>query len=85
MSPYSPTAENKQKSSNPPTGRNKFDVYESPLMPLPIPVWCDTLKVVSRDKVPASYRTQYLFPEAVIFASTNEARRAKFFATGNVF
>jgi hypothetical protein len=85
MSPYSPTAENKQKSSNPPTGRDKFDVYESPLMPLPIPVWRDALKAVGRDEVPASYRTRYLFPEAAIFASTNEARRAKFFATWNVF
>jgi hypothetical protein len=77
--------DNKPKSLNPPTGRNKFDVYESPLMPLPIPVWQDALKAVNRDEPPASHNTWYLFPEAAIFASTNEARRAKFFATWNVF
>jgi hypothetical protein len=82
---HSPQTDNKQKSSNPATGRDKFDVYESPLMPLPIPVWRDALKAVQRDEPPASYNTRYLFPEAAIFASTNEARRAKFFATWNVF
>ena len=85
VSSHSSMTDNKQKSSNPPTGRNKFDMYESPLMPLPIPVWRDALKAVKRDEAPASYRTRYLFPEAAIFASTNEARRAKFFATWNVF
>jgi hypothetical protein len=85
MSSHCPTTDNKQKLSNPPTGRNKFDMYESPLMPLPIPVWCDALKAVKRDEAPASYHTWYLFPEAAIFASTNEACRAKFFATWNVF
>jgi hypothetical protein len=54
-------------------------------MPLPIPVWRDALKAVKRDEAPAFYHTRYLFPEAAIFASTNEARRAKFFATWNVF
>jgi hypothetical protein len=77
--------DNKQKSSNPPTGRNKFDVYESPLMPLPIPAWRNALTAVNRDEMPASYNTRYLFPEAAIFASTNETRRAKFFATWNAF
>ena len=84
-SSHSPTTDNKPKSSNPPTGRDKFDVYESPLMPLPIPVWRDALKAVKRDEPPASYNTRYLFPEAAIFASTNDVRRAKFFATWNVF
>jgi hypothetical protein len=82
---HSPKTDNKPKSLNPPTGRDKFDVHESPLMPLPIPVWRDALKAVKRDEPPASYNTRYLFPEAAIFASTNEARRAKFFATWNVF
>jgi hypothetical protein len=54
-------------------------------MPLPIPAWRDALKAVKRDEPPASYHTRYLFPEAAIFASTNEARRAKFFATWKVF
>jgi hypothetical protein len=54
-------------------------------MPLPIPAWRDALKAVNRDETPASYHTRYLFPEATLFASTNEARRAKFFATWNVF
>jgi hypothetical protein len=54
-------------------------------MPLPIPVWRDALKAVKRDEPPASYNTRYLFPEAAIFASTNDARRAKFFATWSVF
>ena len=54
-------------------------------MPLPIPAWCDALRVVNRDEALASYRTRYLFPEATLFASTNEARHAKFFATWNVF
>jgi hypothetical protein len=85
MSSHCPTTDNKQKSSNLPTGHNKFDMYKSPLMPLPIPVWHDALKAVKRDEAPASYHTWYLFPEAVIFASTNEARHAKFFATWNVF
>ena len=82
---HSPTTDNKQRSSNAPTGRDKFDVYESLLMPLSIPVWHDALKVVKRDKAPASYCTWYRFPEAAIFASTNEAHCAKFFATWNVF
>ena len=85
VSSHSSTTDNKQKSSNPPTSHNKFDVYESPLVPLPIPVWRDALKAVKRDEAPVSYCTQYLFPEAAIFASTNEAHHAKFFATWNVF
>jgi hypothetical protein len=84
MSSHSPI-DIKQKSSNLPAGRDKFDVYESPLMPLPISSWRDALKAVKRDETPASYNTRYLFPEAAIFASTNETRRAKFFATWNVF
>ena len=84
MSSHS-SIDTKQKSSNPPAGRDKFDVYESPLMPLPIPSWRDALRAVKRDETPASYNTRYLFPEAAIFASTNETRRAKFFATWNVF
>jgi hypothetical protein len=62
-----------------------YDMYESPLMPLPIPVWRDALKVVKRDEAPASNHTRYLFPEAALFASTNKAHHAKFFATWNVF
>jgi hypothetical protein len=85
MSSHCPTTDNKQKSSNLPTGHDKFVAYESPLMPLPIPVWRDALKAVERDEALASYQTQYLFPEAAIFASTNEARRAKFFTTWSVF
>ena len=84
-SSHSPKIDNKLKSLSLPTGRDKFDGYESPLMPLPIPVWHDALKVVKWDEPPASYNTRYLFPEAAIFASTNEARHAKFFATWNVF
>jgi hypothetical protein len=85
MSSHCPTTDNKQKSLNLPTGRDKFVVYESPLMPLPIPVWRDALKAVERDEAPASYQTRYLFPKAAIFASTNKARHAKFFATWSVF
>ena len=64
-----------------PTGHNKFLHYDSPMMPLPIPTWCDALQTVDRDQQPLSYNTRYLFPEAALFTSTNESRRAKFFAT----
>jgi hypothetical protein len=50
MPSHHPTKDNKQKSSNSATGRDKFDMYESPLMPLPIPVWRDALKAVKRDE-----------------------------------
>lgn len=71
----------KTKEQVAPTGRNKFLHYDSPLMPLSIPTWCDALQAVDRDQQPLSYHTRYLFPEAALFASTNESRRAKFFAT----
>ena len=45
-SSHSPKIDNKLKSLNPPTGHDKFDVYESPLVPLPIHVWRDALKAV---------------------------------------
>ena len=79
------TTDNKKKSSNLPTGRDKFAVYESPFMPLPIPSWHDALKAVKRDKMPAFYQMRHLFLEAAIFASTTEARHAISFATWNVF
>ena len=50
-------------------------------MPLSIPVWSDALQAVNHDQRPLSYNTRYVFPEAALFASTNECRRAKFFAT----
>ena len=50
-------------------------------MPLRIPVWSDALQAVNCDQSPLSYNTRYVFPEAALFASTNESRRAKFFAT----
>lgn len=64
-----------------PTGRNKFLPYESPLMPLSIPAWRDALQAVNHDQRPLSYNTRYIFPEAALFASTNESRRTKFFTT----
>jgi hypothetical protein len=66
-----------------PAGRNKFLPYDSPLMPISIPAWRDALQAVDRDRPPLSYGTRYLFPEATLFASTNDSRRAKFFATWN--
>ena len=50
-------------------------------MPLSIPTWSDALQAVNRNERPLSYNTRYVFPEAALFASTNESRRAKFFAT----
>ena len=50
-------------------------------MPLRIPAWSDVLQAVNRDQSPLSYNTCYVFPEAALFASTNESHRAQFFAT----
>jgi len=80
-----PTVDGRKKSPHQPAGRNKFAPYESPLMPLPIPTWRDVLKAAKRDEAPAAYHMHYLFPEAAIFASTNEACHTKFFATWRVF
>ena len=70
-----------QKEKAVPTGRNKFLHYDSPLMPLPIPAWSDVLQAVNHDQPPLSYNTCYVFPEAALFASTNESHHAKFFVT----
>jgi hypothetical protein len=70
------------------SGRDKFVSVDSPLMPLPIPAWRDALGAVDRDPSRCHPTTgsskhdgQYLFPDASLFATTNESRRAKYFAT----
>ena len=73
------TGRKKEKAA--PTGRNKFLHYDSPLMPLRIPAWSDALQAVDHDQHPISYNTCYVFPEAALFASTNESCGAKFFVT----
>jgi hypothetical protein len=57
-------------------------------MPLSIPAWRDALGVVDRDPSrchptagSSKHDGQYLFPDASLFATTNESRRAKYFAT----
>jgi hypothetical protein len=70
-----------KKEKAAPAGHNKFLHYESPLMPLRIPVWSDALQAVNHDQPPLSYHTCYVFPEAALFASTNKSYHAKFFAT----
>jgi hypothetical protein len=59
-------------------------------MPLSIPAWRDALRAVDRDPTRCHPTTgsskhdgQYLFPDASLFATTNDARRAKYFATWN--
>jgi hypothetical protein len=44
-------------------------------------VWSDVLQAVDHDQCPLAYNTCYVFPEAALFASTNESCHAKFFAT----
>ena len=70
-----------KKEKAAPTGHNKFLPYKSPLMPLSIPTWSDALQAVNHDQHPLSYNTRYVFPEAALFASTNESCHVKFFAT----
>jgi hypothetical protein len=57
-------------------------------MPLPIPAWRDALRAVDRDPSrchpsngSSPHDGKYLFPDASLFATANESRRAKFFAT----
>jgi hypothetical protein len=73
------------------SGRNKFVLLQNDIMPLAIPAWRDALKAVDRDPArvhptngSSPHDGKYLFPDASLFASANESRRAKFFATWKV-
>jgi hypothetical protein len=85
------TTEPMINSSSRSSGRNKFILLQGSIMPLAIPVWRDALEAVDRDPSrvhptngSSKHDGQYLFPDASLFATANESRCARFFATWKV-
>ncbi|KAF9042145.1 hypothetical protein BJ165DRAFT_1546236 [Panaeolus papilionaceus] len=63
-------------------GRDKFEPYDSPFAPYPIPAWTEQLRKVDRSRPPSfdrlPYGTHYAFPDPGLFMSVKTDTKRQF-------